>query len=316
MKARIRRGAQLLAPAALAPIATVPLSAHGLAAESLRRWTFEPFTVTLLAASAAIYAAGLVNLWRRAGRGKGLPPWRVAAFAAGVASAAAAVISPIAWLSQVLFSVHMTQHEILMLISAPLMVFGQPLLVALWALPPSWREAVGRTVKRPSIARSWRGLTAPFAVFVLHGFAIWIWHSPRLYEAALASDGLHAFEHLCFVLTAALFWWGMVHGRYGRIGYGLATVYVFLTAVHSSVLGALMTIAPGVWYPVYGPAGAAWHINPLEDQQLAGLLMWVPSGVIFIVFGLALFAAWLGESERRAALGMTAAASARAHDAA
>ena len=95
----------------------------------------------------------------------------------------------------------------------------------------------------------------------------------------------------------------MVHGRYGRIGYGVAVLYVFLTAVHSSVLGALMTIAPGVWYPAYIAPQRPWHVDALEDQQLAGLLMWVPSGVIFIVFGLGLFAAWLGESERRVGFG-------------
>jgi putative membrane protein len=78
---------------------------------------------------------------------------------------------------------------------------------------------------------------------------------------------------------------------------------VFLTAVHSSILGALITIAPGVWYPAYASAASTWHLDSLEDQQLAGLLMWVPSGVIFIVFGLALFAAWLGESDKRVALG-------------
>ena len=95
-----------------------------------------------------------------------------------------------------------------------------------------------------------------------------------------------------------------MHGRYGRIGYGIAVLYVFLTAVHSSVLGALLTVAPSIWYPWYAATARAWEINALHDQQLAGLVMWVPSGVIFIVLGLALFAAWLGEAERRAALGM------------
>ena len=109
-------------------------------------------------------------------------------------------------------------------------------------------------------------------------------------------------QHVMFTGTACLFWWGLVHGRYGRIGYGAAVLYVFLTAVHSSILGALLTIAPEPWYPKYGAAAAAWQIDVLDDQRLAGLLMWVPSGVVFILFGLGLFAAWLGESEKRAAL--------------
>jgi putative membrane protein len=197
-----------------------------------------------------------------------------------------------------------------MLITAPLLVLGHPLFAMLWALPPASRESWGRWTRQPEIAAAWRWLTGPLSVFLLHAVAIWIWHAPRLYEAALRNDGIHALEHFTFVTTAALFWWGMVHGRYGRAGYGVAVVYVFLTAVHSSVLGALMAIAPNVWYPAYASAAASWNVNALEDQQLAGLLMWVPSGVIFIVFGLALFAAWLGESDKRAALGIVAGRSA------
>jgi len=283
-------------------------SAHTLVGEAAHRWTWEPWTIALLLASAALYALGTQAIWRRAGIGVGVRWWQVAAFGAGLASIAVALLSPVAWLSEILFSVHMTQHEILMLISAPLLVFGMPLTAMLWAFPPGAREAWARWSGRQSITGIWRAVTAPLVVFLLHGLAIWIWHAPRLYEAALRSTSLHAVEHLSFTLTAALFWWGMVHGRYGRMAYGVGVLYVFLTAIHTSVLGALMTISPNVLYPWYGQAGVAWHIDALEDQQLAGLLMWVPSGLVFIVFGLALFAAWLSESGRRASLGTIAAA--------
>lgn len=149
-----------------------------------------------------------------------------------------------------------------------------------------------------------RFLTGSLAVWVIHGLALWVWHIPRLYEAALASEAVHAVQHLSFFVTAALFWWALVYGRYGRVGYGVGVFYVFTTALHSSILGALLTLAPRLWYPVYGERAAGWgggSRDALEDQQLASLLMWVPTGVIFIVLGLALFAAWLGESERRVA---------------
>lgn len=283
------------------------LFAHGVAAhvtEGLwHRWTWEPMTLVLLLLSGALYAAGLANLWRRAGRDRGLRTWQAAAFYAGLFSLAAALLSPVAWLSEILFSVHMTQHEILMLISAPLLVFGRPLQALTWALPSRSRTAVVRTVTRPPIAAAWHSLTGPTAAFVLHAAAIWVWHAPRLYEAALRSSGIHALQHLSFVSTACLFWWGMVQGRYGRAGYGLGVLYVFLTAIHTSVLGALLTVAPWLWYQSYATAAARWQIDAIGDQQLAGLLMWVPSGIAFIVFGLGLMAAWLGESERRAQLG-------------
>ena len=278
-------------------------AAHGLGTEAIHHWEWEPFTIVLLLLSAAAYAWGTRAVWRRAGVGHGVHRWQAASFALGLLSLAVALLSPVVWLSTVLFSVHMTQHEILMLVSAPLLVFGQPLFAVLWALPRRTRESWGRWSQAPAVARSWRALTGPFAVFILHALALWIWHVPRLYEAALNNDAVHAVEHLSFVLTAALFWWAMIHGRYGRLGYGVAVVYIFLTAVHSSVLGALMTVAPDLLYPGYRASGLRWNVNALEDQQLAGLLMWVPSGVVFIVFGLALFAAWLGESDKRVALG-------------
>jgi putative membrane protein len=275
--------------------------AHGLAAIS--HWTWEPFTILGLTVSALVYVTGLSRLWRRAGPGRGIARWQAASFAAGVLTLALALLSPIAWLSEQLFSAHMTQHELLMLIAAPLLVMGQPGLVALWSLSPAGRARWSRWTRRRATMSAWRTLTAPASVFVMHAAALWIWHVPALYEAALAHAGIHAVQHLSFTGTAALFWWSLVHGRYGRSGYGAAVVYVFLTAVHSSILGALMTVAPRVWYPTYLTTSVVWDVDPLGDQQLAGLVMWVPTALLFIVFGLGLFAAWLGESERRAALG-------------
>jgi putative membrane protein len=268
-------------------------------------WTFEPLTVAVMLASAVLYVAGVRAARRHAPGHVPFHWWKVTAFAGAMMSLAVALISPLDWLSDVLFSAHMTQHEILMLIAAPLLVVAQPLLAFLWALPAWRRRVVAAHLRRPMVAKSWHALTGPLVVFLMHGVALWIWHVPLLFEAALHNEGIHAFQHLSFLLTAALFWWGMIHGRYGRAGYGAAVGYVFLTALHSTVLGALLTVAPSAWYRSYEATAAARHLDAVADQQLAGLVMWVPSGVIFIVVGLALFAAWLGESERRVALGST-----------
>jgi putative membrane protein len=276
---------------------------HDLGAIAWGKWIFEPFTVVLLVLSAACYARGVRALWARAGRGRGIRVWEATSFWAGLLVLAVALLSPLAWVSEILFSAHMTQHALLMLVSAPLLVFGRPLQAYLWALGPTQREAAGAWTRRRPVAATWHALTGPAGAFGIHGLALWLWHVPALYEAALRHQGVHALQHASFLLTAALFWWGMIHGRYGRIGYGAGVLYTFLTAVHSSILGALMTVATSLWYPSYGDVAAGWNIDAVEDQQLAGLLMWVPSGVIFIVIGLALLAAWLGESERRARLG-------------
>jgi len=287
----------------------VVISAHGLAATAAREWDFDPLVVVPLAVTGVLYAAGLARLWRKAGTGKGISRWAAASFAGGWLTLALALVSPVAWLSQILFSVHMTQHTLLMLVAAPLLTFGHPLLAWMWALGSDRRERAAHAFRGPKLVGAWHAVTAPLTVFLVQAVALWVWHIPSWYEAALHNDAVHAIEHLCFVLAGSLFWWAMVHGRYGRRGYGLAVLYVFLTGIHSSALGALLTVAPTPWYPEYVRQGAAWQVDALADQQLAGLLMWVPAGVIFIVFGLALIAAWLGEAERRVRFGITDAAS-------
>jgi putative membrane protein len=264
-------------------------------------WSWEPFTIALLALSGALYAAGLARLWRRAGVGQGIKRWEALCFAAGWLALIVALLSPVDVLGGILFSAHMVQHELLILVAAPLMVLGRPLAPFLWALPPAGRDVAAEWTRSPAFAATWSVLTAPFAVFLIHGLALWIWHLPSLYQATLENDFLHALQHLSFFLSAALFWWALIHGRFGRLGYGAAVLYVFLTSLHSGILGALLTFAPRLWYPIYQARTSRWGLSPLEDQQLAGLIMWIPAGVLFIVLGLGLFAAWLGEAERRVA---------------
>jgi cytochrome c oxidase assembly factor CtaG/cytochrome c2 len=295
------------------PLADIlaPVFAHDLAAVSASRWEIQPLVIGPLGVTALLYGIGLARLWGRAGLGRGISAWSALAFTAGWLVLLAALVSPVAWLSRLLFSAHMTQHMLLMLVAAPLLTFGHPLLVWMWTLGDRRRGQVAGAIRGPRVVRAWRAMTAPLCVFLLQALALWIWHVPLLYEAALHHDGVHAIQHLGLVLAASLFWWAMVHGRYGRIGYGAAVCYVFLTAIHSSALGALLAVSDRVWYPEYLRQAAARGVDGLADQRLAGLLMWVPASVIFIVFGLALLAAWLGEAERRVRFGVTDSAARR-----
>jgi cytochrome c2 len=124
---------------------------------------------------------------------------------------------------------------------------------------------------------------------------VWLWHVPRLYELAVRNEGVHALQHAIFVGTSVLFWWGLVDGRYGRAGYGASVFYVFTTVIHTGLLGAVFTLVDAPLYQVYGTRAP----DPLADQHLAGLVMWVPAGLILTIAGIGLFAAWLGEAERR-----------------
>jgi putative membrane protein len=194
----------------------------------------------------------------------------------------------------------MLQHEILMLISAPLLVLSRPLVTFLWALPLEWRQNLGRWSKKQAIARSWSFLTAAFTAWLIHAVAIWAWHAPYLFQLTLRSDLAHTAQHLSFFLTALLFWWAVFYAR-GRKAYGAAFLSVFTTAIHTGILGALLTFSPRVWYPAYGNSMRPWGLSPLEDQQLGGLIMWIPASLIYLLAGLMLCAAWLKESDVRAA---------------
>jgi putative membrane protein len=245
----------------------------------------------------AFYAFGVVRLWQNAGYGRGVRPLEALAFAAGWLALVIALSPPLDEWSDRSLAAHMVQHELLMIVAAPLFAVGAPLVGILWAMPSGFRHTLVGTVQRTPIPALWQVLGAPPTAFVLYGLALWIWHVPALYDAALEHEPVHIIEHLCFFGTAALFWWGIVHGRRGRMGYGAAVMYLFVTAVHSGALGALLTVSPRVWYApylVHHPGG----LTPLEDQQLAGLLMWVPAGIALAAGALLLFAVWLRQSDR------------------
>lgn len=260
-------------------------------------WEWKPdvFAASTLALSGALYLAGVIRMRRHGGR---LAPLEIASFAIGWLTLTFALLSPLATLSEWLFSAHMTQHELLMLVAAPLLAIGRPMVPILWALPRRWRTAAGRSTGAATL----RLASSPLFVFGLHAFALWVWHIPALYDAAVLDDRLHLIQHVSFAGTAMLFWWSVLRGRYGRLGYGAALLYVFATAIHSGGLGALLAFSPQPWYDLYAQRAAS-AADAVSDQQLGGLIMWVPAGVVMMVFGLAMFAAWLGEAERRRARG-------------
>jgi putative membrane protein len=276
-----------------------PGETHAQSFSWLSSWSWDPLMSVSLAICGGLYACGLMRLWRTPGGRRAVPPWQAAAFVFGWLTLVIALLSPLDVLSDVLFSAHMTQHELLMVIAAPLMVLGRPFVVLLWAFRADLRQRLTSWTRRPSAVRAWHGATGPLTVWVVHALALWVWHVPVLYEAAVGSEAVHLVQHLSFFGTAALFWWAIVHGRYGRIGYGVAVLFVFTTALHSGALGALFTFGSHVMYPVYADRTAAFGSNALDDQQLAGLIMWIPFSLTFLIVGLALFAAWLGESDRR-----------------
>jgi cytochrome c oxidase assembly factor CtaG len=207
------------------------------------------------------------------------------------------------WLGERLFSAHMIEHELMMVVAAPLMACARINGALLWSLPRRWRPLAGRLVMTGLIAACWRAISHPVTATALHGLALWLWHAPPLYRLVLENGAVHRLQHISFFVTALLFWWVLFYGRgAGRsrhIRDGISMACLFVTVLHSGLLGALLTLSPRLWFPQQGLLAAEFGLTPLEDQQLAGLLMWIPMGTLYTCAGLFFAYRWLSQSGSR-----------------
>jgi cytochrome c oxidase assembly factor CtaG len=261
-------------------------------------WDFDPRIVCSLLFALATYFLGVLN-WIGGRCNRHAPLGRITAFLFGWITLVAALLSPLHGLSESLFSAHMVQHELLMAVAAPLLIMGRPEFFCIWALPWEWRKHFGKLQRSVPIKPVWRIFASPFLAWCLHALALWLWHIPSLFNATIAHDWVHVLQHASFLGTALLFWGTLLYGHLGRRSYGKGILYVFTTAVHTSILGALLTFASSPWYRIYRFTTSPWGLSPLEDQQLGGLIMWVPAGLVYIFVGLWLFAEWIKESDQR-----------------
>ena len=266
-----------------------PATAHGPEG-TYPSWSFDPWILSPLLLLAFPYAIGAVRLTRRSSDRRRLLR-RALVFAAGWLTLALALVSPLHWFGERLLAAHMVEHEVLMAVSAPLIVAARPLGAVLWGLPRHGRAALARLLRLRPLRAAWRRATAGATATVLHGAAIWGWHLPVAFDAALASDTLHRLQHLSFLGTAVLFWWAVLW----RSERGVAAWHLFATMMHTAILGALMALAPR---PLYAVHSGAWRLTPLEDQQLAGLVMWIPAGTVYVGAALAMIALWIRGSAK------------------
>jgi cytochrome c oxidase assembly factor CtaG len=273
----------------------LPSHAHAHGTEShgaTASWTYDPWVVIPLLIAGILYALGSSVLARRSVVGSKVRGWHSVAYIAGWLSLTLALVSPLHWLGEHLFTFHMIEHEIVMAISAPLLVISRPVGTFLWSQSRRHRVAVGRLLRRRVVTATWRWVSSGGNATLLHGVAIWAWHAPLLFDAAVVNVTAHRLQHLSFLLTALLFWWSVLRNSES----GVAAWHLFITMLHTSVLGALMALAPRVLYAAQTATALDWGLTPLEDQQLAGLIMWVPAGTIYAGATLAFTAIWVRHS--------------------
>lgn len=270
-------------------------AAHG----APQHLAYDPLAVILLGLLGALLAGGAIRLWRRVGPGHGLRYPQAAGLLGALLLLWLALVWPLEPLAEVSAAAHMTQHMLLILGIPPLLLLGRAGAVALHGLPRPAGRRMGSGVRR--LRGLWRLLCRPGVAFMLHLVAVWIWHAPAAFEAALQNYWIHLAEHLTLLLTGILFWSGVLEGAKGNArSVGNAAVLVLGTLMHTGMLGALLTFAPTPVYPSYQylPPGP---LTALEDQQLAGLVMWVPGGFVYLVAIMVILGAWLRRAERRLA---------------
>ena len=273
---------------ALLAIAT-PACAHGTTGPG---WTLDPWVTLPLALSLLWFNAGYARLRRRE-RTPGAHGRQAHLFWTGWLVLAAALVSPLHAAGERSFAAHMLEHELLMLAAAPLLVLARPVGIALWALPSPWRAACGALGRARWFSAGWNALVHPLGATLLQALALWLWHAPRLFDLALAHASWHVAQHLSFLVTALLFWSSVLVAHRARPALSIGCL--FFTATISGALGVFMALSSSPWYAGYAQLGMTpFGLSPAEDQQLAGLLMWIPGGLVHAIAALLL----LGRSLR------------------
>lgn len=222
-------------------------------------------------------------------------------FGLGLAALTVALLSPIAVVTGLLFSMHMVQHVLLTVIAPLLILLGAPQLTCLWGLPGDLRGGVG-TLLRPTgpLHRMFHILTHPLVAAPLFFATVAIWHVPSLYDAAQGRTFAHDLEHLLFMTTAFMYWWPVIHPTGGRrrLSHGAALLSLFVASIEGTFIGALLTFARSSLYSTYQRVPRASSLTALEDQQLAGLIMWIPGGLLFLAAAVGSFIVLVRNAER------------------
>jgi cytochrome c oxidase assembly factor CtaG len=256
-------------------------------------WNLDAAVLGGLAATAWLYQRGSFpghpEQSRRA-------PW----LWAGLLAVAVALLSPLDALAGQLASAHMIQHMLLVVVAAPLLALGAPLATLVRGCPVVVRRRIVALRRRMAPGATWLVPVTGAAAWLLHTGSVWFWHASVPYQAALEHDLVHAAEHASFLFTGVVFWTVVVRtARSRRAAAGLGALLVFTMAMQSVLLALLLTFASTPWYDGYNQTTGTWGLDPLADQQLAGAIMWVPGGLVYVAAGIALVGHWIRGTERR-----------------
>jgi putative membrane protein len=255
----------------------------------LTQWNWEPSILigTVLVIGLYLYAIG--PLRKRHFPDEPIMTGQTIAFLSGMMIMFLALVSPLDELGDsYLFSAHMVQHLCLTIIGPPLLLLGTPE----WFVKPLLRN---HTVFKVA-----KVLTYPAVAFTLYNVDFWLWHAPPLYNATLENQNIHILEHLTFIIFGLLYWWPIFSPSKDlpRLSFGGQILYLFVSGMPSVLLGAGLTFSPPLYAP-YIAAPRIWGISAATDQQLGGLIMWVPVSIFYIIIMSVLFIRWMLQQEAK-----------------
>lgn len=260
-------------------------------------WALDPIVLALLVATALVYGRAVSRWWRELGRGAAVSPGQVVAFSGGLLALIAALVSPLEPLAESLFAAHMVQHLLLTLVAAPLLLLGRAHVALVPVLPVGLRRRWGRRLARG--LRRVRPTTLAVAV-ALHVITVLAWHAPVLYDLAVAITWVHVTEHVTLLGTALVFWAAMGATRPRPVA--AAALAAFVSSLLFVLLAAAMTAASTPWYASHLSTTGGFGLDPLQDQQVAAAIMWVPGGLVYLGAAAASVVRWIRNDERDLAL--------------
>ena len=255
----------------------------------LTQWNWEPSILIGTVVIVGFYLYALGPLRKKYHLAERVNTWQAFSFLLGMSIMFLALVSPLDELGDsYLFSAHMVQHLFLTIVGPPLLVLGTPG----WLVEP--------LLRKPIVFHIAKILTFPALAFVLYNFDFWLWHVPALYDATLENQNIHILEHVTFIVFGVIYWWPVFSSSalLSRLSMGGQVLYLFLSGMPTVALGAGLTFFPPLYAP-YLAAPRIWGLSAATDQQLGGLIMWVPGNIVYILIVSVLFIRWMQRQEAK-----------------
>jgi putative membrane protein len=268
----------------------------------LSGWEWRPVILTVLLLMGALYLTGWRRLRTQSRNPRLASRWRLAAYGIGWVTLAIALMSPVDALGSHLFFMHMVQHLLLTMVAAPLLWLGAPFPIGLWGLPPQARDSVARWFAGDSAIR--RGLakvTSPIWAWCFYVAFLVGWHDPTLYSLAQGPAWVHDLEHLTMFGSGLLFWKHAVAAApriHGAFPIWARMIYLVATVVPNMATGVVLALSQSPIYPYYQTVPRLWGFTIMQDQQIAGAIMWIPGSMMYILAAVIALGVWSEQDKR------------------